>query len=113
MRQEIEAKDRALDDLKEIADRAVKLAGIGEKSSIMDVVEWVIRAAIFAIRGHFKGARSLAVLLVADLFHPVGGFAFELFLKGDMDHGRGRRSAMPVFQTRRDPDNVTLPYFLN
>ena len=68
---------------------------------------------LLSIRGHFKGVRSPAVLFVADLFHPVGGFTVRLFLKGDMGHGRGRGSAMPVFQTRRDPDNVTLPYFLD
>ncbi len=31
----------------EAKDRAMKLAEIGKKSPIMDIVEWVIRAAIF------------------------------------------------------------------
>ena len=34
--------------MKEIADRAMKLAEIGEKSPIQEILEWVIRAAIFA-----------------------------------------------------------------
>ena len=36
------------------------------------------------------------VLFVADLFHPVNRFAVELFLNGDVRHGRGRRSTMPI-----------------
>ena len=30
-----------------------------------------------------------------------------------MGHTRGCRSPMPVFQTRRDPNNITLPDFLD
>ena len=56
---------------------------------------------------------SPAVLLVADLFHPVGGFTVEMFLNGDMRHTRGCRGSMPVFLTRRDPDNITLLDFLD
>src|SRR5438067_700918 len=36
-------------------------------------------------------AKSLVVLLVADLFHPVNHFAVELFLDGDVRYRRGRR----------------------
>jgi hypothetical protein len=31
------------------------------------------------------------VLFVADLFHPVGSFAVELFLDSDVRHGRRPR----------------------
>jgi len=34
--------------MKEIADRAMKLAEMGKKSPIQEVLEWVIRVAIFA-----------------------------------------------------------------
>ena len=61
----------------------------------------------------FKGVRSPAVLLVADLFHPVGGLAVETFHNGDVRHGRGCRGSMPVFLTRRDPDDIPLPDFLD
>ena len=42
------------------------------------------------------------ILFVADLFHPVDGLAVELFLNGDMGHGRGWRGAMPVLLTGRN-----------
>ncbi len=51
-------------------------------------------------------------LFVADLFHPVGGLAVELFLDGDVCHSRGCRSAVPMLLTRREPDHVpSLFYF--
>jgi len=43
------------------------------------------------------------VLFVADLFHPVGGLAIELFLNGDMGHGPGRRGTMPMLFTPWNP----------
>src|SRR5215212_719646 len=52
------------------------------------------------------------VLFVADLFHPVGGLSVELFLNGNVRHGRGCRGAVPMLLTRREPDHVTRPYFL-
>ena len=67
----------------------------------------------WGLQGHAASAKSLAVLLVADLFHPLDHFAVELFLNGDMRHTGGCRGSMPVFLTRRDPDNITLPDFLN
>src|SRR5438132_12756036 len=36
----------------------------------------------------------LAVLLVADLLHPVDDLAEELLLNGDVCHGRGRHGAL-------------------
>src|SRR5512137_1392815 len=46
-------------------------------------------------------------LLVADLFHPVRGLAVEIFLNGDVGHGCGRRSAVPVLLARQDRDHIT------
>src|SRR5689334_8173077 len=51
-------------------------------------------------------AGSLAVLLVADLFHPVDGLAVELFLDGDVRHRRGGRCTVPMLLARREPDHV-------
>jgi hypothetical protein len=51
--------------------------------------------------------RSGSVPFVADLFHPVDGFAVEGFLDRDMSHRRGRRRAVPVPFARRKPDDVT------
>ena len=53
------------------------------------------------------------VLFVADLFHPVDGLAVELFLNGDVRHGRGRRGTVPMLLARREPDHVTRPNFLD
>jgi hypothetical protein len=52
-------------------------------------------------------------LFVADLFHPVNHLAVEIFLNGDVRHGRGRRGAMPMLFARRKPDHVARPDFFN
>src|SRR5216684_7620907 len=50
--------------------------------------------------------RSAAVLLVADLFHPVDVLAVERFRNSDMRH-RGRRCrAVPVLLAGWKPDDV-------
>src|SRR6266446_6060950 len=56
---------------------------------------------------------GFAVLFVADPFHPVGRLAAELFLNGDVRHGRGCRSAVPVLLTRWEPDHVARPNCLD
>src|SRR5271165_6070870 len=53
------------------------------------------------------GCRSGPVLLVADLFHPIDGLAVELFHDGDMRHGRGGRSAVPMLLVGWACDHVT------
>src|SRR6266567_1238779 len=55
----------------------------------------------------FLAAQSALVLLVTDLFHPVDNLPVELFLNGDVRHGRGRGSPMPVLLARREPDHIT------
>src|SRR5258708_19322382 len=50
--------------------------------------------------------RSALIVFIADLLHPVNDLAIKRFLKGDMGHGSGWRSAMPVFLPRRRPDHV-------
>jgi hypothetical protein len=54
----------------------------------------------------FQRVSSPAVLVVADLFHPVDDLTVELFLNGDMRHGRGRRSTMPMLLARQEPDHI-------
>lgn len=54
----------------------------------------------------FRVHSSRLVLLVADVLHPLHCFAIELFLNGDVRHGRRGRSAMPMLLTRRKPDHV-------
>ena len=36
----------------------------------------------------------------------------ELFLNGDMGHGRSRRGAMPMLFIRRAPDHIARSYFV-
>ena len=51
--------------------------------------------------------RSLAILVVADLFHPFDDLTVEIFLNGDMRHGGGWRRAMPMLFARWEPDHIT------
>src|SRR2546427_12982474 len=53
-------------------------------------------------------ARPL-VLLVGDLLHPIDDLPVELFLDGDVRHGRGGRCAMPMLFTRRARDHIAGP----
>jgi hypothetical protein len=53
------------------------------------------------------------VLVVRDPFHPLDDFTVKMFLNRDVRHTRGCRGSMPVFLTRRDRDNITLPDFLD
>src|SRR5271167_794668 len=57
--------------------------------------------------------RSPAILLVGDLFHPVHNLTVELFLNGDVRHGRDRRSPMPVLLAGREPHHITRPDLLD
>lgn len=54
-----------------------------------------------------------AVLRIADLFHPLDGFTVEMLLNSDMRHPGGCRGSMPVFLTRRYPDDITWPNVLD
>src|SRR5207247_6664455 len=68
---------------------------------------------LLLMAGFLFDAASGRVLLVADLFHPVNRFAVELFLNGDVRHGRGARGAVPMLLTRRQPDHITRPNLLD
>src|SRR5205085_11986966 len=57
--------------------------------------------------------RSLPVLRVTDMFHPVDNFTVEPFLNGDMRHRRRRCGAVPVLLAGCDPHHVTGPDLLN
>ena len=56
---------------------------------------------------------SSLILLIAGFFQPVHGFAIQLFLNGDMRHGRGGRCAVPMLLARREPDDAAGPDFFN
>jgi len=49
---------------------------------------------------------SSLVLVVGDVFEPVDDFAVFSFLDGDVRHGSGGRSAVPVFLAGCEPDHV-------
>lgn len=57
---------------------------------------------------HRGGLLTGPVLLVADLFQPFDGLIVERFLKGDMGQGRNCGGPMPVFDARRNPDDIAL-----
>jgi hypothetical protein len=51
-------------------------------------------------------------LFIADLFHPVGALAVELFHNGDVRHGRGGRCSVPMLFIRWEADRVSRLNFL-
>src|SRR5262249_24319824 len=68
---------------------------------------------LLLMTGFLFDAAPGPVLFVADRFHPVHRLAVELFLDGDVRHGRGRRGAVPVLLARREPDHVARPDLLD
>src|SRR5439155_2475900 len=65
----------------------------------------VTSATLFS-KDMFITHSSLAVLFVADFFHPLHDLAVECFLNRDVRHRGGRRSPMPMLQARREPDHI-------
>ncbi len=47
------------------------------------------------------------------MLHPVDELTVELFLDGEMTHGRSRSGAVPVLLARRKPHDIARPDFLN
>src|SRR5215210_3075590 len=72
----------------------------------------LVAATVAASAPRAGGSASL-VLLISDLLQPVDGLTVELFLNGDVRHGRGRRRAVPVLLVRWEPDDVARPDFLD
>src|SRR5260370_39135803 len=57
---------------------------------------------------------SPAILIVADLLHPVDeGLLIDLFLNGDMRHRSGWGSTVPMLFTRWDPNDIAGMDLLN
>ena len=57
--------------------------------------------------------RSLLVLLIRDLFHPLNHFPVQRLLNSDVSHRGRRRSAVPMLLVRRKPDHIARPNFLD
>src|SRR2546423_13027195 len=74
------------------------------------------RFCIVAIPSIALGGRrsgSAAILLVADLFHPVDVVAVERFRNCDMRHRSNRRRAVPVLLTGGKPNDIARTNFLD
>jgi hypothetical protein len=52
-------------------------------------------------------------LFVAHFFHPVGRLTVEFFYDGDVRHGGGGSSAVPMFFAGREPDYISRANFLD
>src|SRR5918911_5166765 len=50
--------------------------------------------------------RSGLIFLVADMFHPVSGFAVGLLHNRDVCHASGRGGAMPMFFSGCKPNHI-------
>src|SRR5665213_2973774 len=64
-------------------------------------------------RNHRSLQGSPAVLLVADMLHPINDFAIHPLLNGDMRHGRRWHRPMPMLFTRREPHHITRVHLLD
>jgi len=62
---------------------------------------------------HFLAEYSRLVFFVGDLFHPIDNLAVQSFLNGDMSHGRGGGSTMPMLLAGREPHDIAGPYLLD
>jgi hypothetical protein len=62
---------------------------------------------------YFLRSTFPSVLFIADSFHPIDHFAVQCLLNGDVRHRGRRRSAVPMFFTRRNPDHIARPDFLD
>ena len=57
----------------------------------------------------FPLTRTLAVLLVAHMLHPIDVLAIEFFLNGNVRHSRCRSRTMPMLLARCKPDHIAWP----
>ncbi len=56
---------------------------------------------------------SPSVLFVADVLQPIHDFAVRSFLNCNVGHGGGRRGAVPMLFSRREPDHIAGMNFLD
>src|SRR6516165_656969 len=56
---------------------------------------------------------SLVILLIGDLFHPLGVLAVQTFGDRDVRHSRRGSGAVPMLHSRGDPDYVSRPDLLD
>jgi hypothetical protein len=52
-------------------------------------------------------------LVFTNFFHPVNGLTIELLLDGNMSHSGCGSGPMPLLFTRRKPDYISRPNFLD
>src|SRR6516165_6015748 len=57
--------------------------------------------------------RSLVILLIGDLLHPLGVPAVQIFGDRDVRHSRRGGGAVPMLHSRGDPDHVSRPDLLD
>ena len=73
-----------------------------------------VTIAFFVLRAlHLQSRLASAILLIADVFHPLNDFSIQSLLNGYMRHRRSRTCAMPMLLTRRKPDHIARPNFLD
>src|SRR6266542_452099 len=79
----------------------------------LDVRCWTLSVRRFPLSTLSYQPSTSPVLFVANLFHPLDQFSVQRFLNGNVRH-RGRwRSAVPMLFTRRKPDHIARPDFLD
>ena len=94
-----------LDNLRRVALLETHVAVKNSSFHTLSLSAFVLTVPCIRHRQQLRD-KSFAVLLVADLFHPIDDLTVERFLNGDMRHGRGRRSTMPMLLARRDRDDI-------
>jgi hypothetical protein len=71
-----------------------------------------VTIAFFVLRAlHLQSRLASAILLIADVFHPLNNFAIRRLLDCNVCHCGRRRSAVPMLLARLNPDHIAWPDF--
>src|SRR4051812_1805764 len=90
------------------------MTGLLPLMPISFVVTAASKGVTFLISWRFMPLfQSASVLLVRDVLHPLNRLSVHRFLDGDVRHGHGGGSAVPMLLAGREPDDVPRPYLLD
>src|SRR5438876_3011132 len=95
-------------DLPPILFRIHRRAPGAHRGNVMLHPAWFV-SVIFVI----SVVKLAPILFFAHLFHPIDHLAVQRFLNSDMRHRGCWRGAVPMLLTRRKPNDIARPDFLD